>query len=213
MKANMNRQEIEKELAEIEQLLSTWRQALTKKLYDFAEKTTLHHIERAEALRQNLIEQLAELPPSRLKGLGQQMEIEKRAIEYQGLTGEIEVTSPDNTSFFAKVTFGDKEGKYPENYIKGRIASSMSDICDTDHFQERRLIDLYDSKGFQTLCVWIEALRKIKIEKCKIFGVPFDELEIGDVYKKQVRSNAPRSALFTMAVSHVLWKLKQQQTA
>ena len=213
MKANMNRQEIETELAEIEQLLKTWRHALTKNLYDFARETTLHHIKKAEFLRSELIEKLAELPPARLRGVGQEIEAERRAIEYQGLTGEIEVTSPDNTSFFAKVTFGDKEGKYPENYIKGRIASSMSDICDTDHFKERRLVDLYDSKGFQTLCVWIEALRKIKIEKCKIFGVPFDELEIGDVYKKQVRSNAPRSALFTMAVSHVLWKLKQQQTA
>jgi hypothetical protein len=164
-------------------------------------------------LRTQYIEALADQVPGRLRGLGHQIETERRAIEYQGLTGEIEVTSPDNASFFAKVTFGDKEWKYPENYIKGRIASSMSDICDTDHFKERRLVDLYDSKGFQTLCVWIEALRKIKIEKCKIFGVPFDELEIGDVYKKQVRSNAPRSALFTMAVSHVLWKLKQQQTA
>lgn len=210
---NMNRQELEAKLAELETDLKAWNLALSRKLEDSVRKTTLAFIQKGEALKTQYIEALADQVPARLKGLGQQMEIEKRAIEYQGLTGEIEVTSPDNTSFFAKVTFGDKEGKYPENYIKGRIASSMSDICDTDHFKERRLVDLYDSKGFQTLCVWIEALRKIKIEKCKIFGVPFDELEIGDVYKKQVRSNAPRSALFTMAVSHVLWKLKQQQTA
>lgn len=209
---NMNRQELEAKLAELETDLKAWNLALSRKLEDSVRKTTLAFIQKGEALKTQYIEALADQVPARLKGLGQQMEIEKRAIEYQGLTGEIEVTSPDNTSFFAKVTFGDKEGKYPENYIKGRIASSMSDICDTDHFKERRLVDLYDSKGFQTLCVWIEALRKIKIEKCKIFGVPFDELEIGDVYKKQVRSNAPRSALFTMAVSHVLWKLKQQQT-
>lgn len=210
---NMNRQELEAKLAELESDLKLWNAALSRKLEDSVRKTTLAFIQKGEALRTQYIEALADQVPARLKGLGQQIETERRAIEYQGLTGEIEVTSPDNTSFFAKVTFGDKEGKYPENYIKGRIASSMSDICDTDHFKERRLIDLYDSKGFQTLCVWIEALRKIKIEKCKIFGVPFDELEIGDVYKKQVRSNAPRSALFTMAVSHVLWKLKQQQTA
>lgn len=209
----MNRQELEAKLAELESDLKLWNAALSRKLEDSVRKTTLAFIQKGEALRTQYIEALADQVPARLKGLGQQIETERRAIEYQGLTGEIEVTSPDNASFFAKVTFGDKEGKYHENYIKGRIASSMSDICDTDHFKERRLIDLYDSKGFQTLCVWIEALRKIKIEKCKIFGVPFDELEIGDVYKKQVRSNAPRSALFTMAVSHVLWKLKQQQTA
>lgn len=209
---NMNRQELEAKLAELESDLKLWNAALSRKLEESVRKTTLAFIQKGEALRTQYIEALADQVPARLKGLGQQIETERRAIEYQGLTGEIEVTSPDNASFFAKVTFGDKEGKYPENYIKGRIASSMSDICDTDHFKERRLIDLYDSKGFQTLCVWIEALRKIKIEKCKIFGVPFDELEIGDVYKKQVRSNAPRSALFTMAVSHVLWKLKQQQT-
>lgn len=209
----MNRQELEAKLAELESDLKLWNAALSRKLEESVRKTTLAFIQKGEALRTQYIEALADQVPARLKGLGQQIETERRAIEYQGLTGEIEVTSPDNTSFFAKVTFGDKEGKYPENYIKGRIASSMSDICDTDHFKERRLIDLYDSKGFQTLCVWIEALRKIKIEKCKIFGVTFDELEIGDVYKKQVRSNAPRSALFTMAVSHVLWKLKQQQTA
>ena len=209
----MNRQELEAKLAELESDLKLWNAALSRKLEDSVRKTTLAFIQKGEALRTQYIEALADQVPGRLRGLGHQIETERRAIEYQGLTGEIEVTSPDNTSFFAKVTFGDKEGKYPENYIKGRIASSMSDICDTDHFKERRLIDLYDSKGFQTLCVWIEALRKIKIEKCKIFGVPFDELEIGDVYKKQVRSNAPRSALFTMAVSHVLWKLKQQQTA
>lgn len=210
---NMNRQELEAKLAELESDLKLWNAALSRKLEDSVRKTTLAFIQKGEALRTQYIEALADQVPGRLRGLGHQIETERRAIEYKGLTGEIEVTSPDNTSFFAKVTFGDKEGKYPENYIKGRIASSMSDICDTDHFKERRLIDLYDSKGFQTLCVWIEALRKIKIEKCKIFGVPFDELEIGDVYKKQVRSNAPRSALFTMAVSHVLWKLKQQQTA
>ena len=210
---NMNRQELEAKLADVEQDLAKWKAALKKPLHDFVRATTEQYIAKGEELRLKYIEALANEVPARLKGLGQQIETERRAIEYQGLTGEIEVTSPDNASFFAKVTFGDKEGKYPENYIKGRIASSMSDICDTDHFKERRLIDLYDSKGFQTLCVWIEALRKIKIEKCKIFGVPFDELEIGDVYKKQVRSNAPRSALFTMAVSHVLWKLKQQQTA
>lgn len=210
---NMNRQELEAKLADVEQDLTKWKAALKRPLHDFVRTTTEQYIAKGEELRLKYIEALANEVPARLKGLGQQIETERRAIEYQGLTGEIEVTSLDNTSFFAKVTFGDKEGKYPENYIKGRIASSMSDICDTDHFKERRLIDLYDSKGFQTLCVWIEALRKIKIEKCKIFGVPFDELEIGDVYKKQVRSNAPRSALFTMAVSHVLWKLKQQQTA
>ena len=210
---NMNRQELEAKLADVEQDLNKWKAALKRPLHDFVRATTEQYIAKGEELRLKYIEALANEVPARLKGLGQQIETERRAIEYQGLTGEIEVTSPDNTSFFAKVTFGDKEGEYPENYIKGRIASSMSDICDTDHFKERRLIDLYDSKGFQTLCVWIEALRKIKIEKCKIFGVPFDELEIGDVYKKQVRSNAPRSALFTMAVSHVLWKLKQQQTA
>lgn len=210
---NMNRQELEAKLAELESDLKLWNAALSRKLEESVRKTTLAFIQKGEALRTQYIEALADQIPGRLRGLGHQIETERRAIEYQGLTGEIEVTSPDNTSFFAKVTFGDKEGKYPENYIKGRIASSMSDICDTDHFKERRLVDLYDSKGFQTLCVWIEALRKIKIEKCKIFGVPFDELEIGDVYKKQVRSNAPRSALFTMAVSHVLWKLKQQQTA
>lgn len=210
---NMNRQELEAKLADVEQDLTKWKEALKRPLHDFVRTTTEQYIAKGEELRLKYIEALANEVPARLKGLGQQIETERRAIEYQGLTGEIEVTSPDNTSFFAKVTFGDKEGKYPENYIKGRIASSMSDICDTDHFKERRLIDLYDSKGFQTLCVWIEALRKIKIEKCKIFGVPFDELEISDVYKKQVRSNAPRSALFTMAVSHVLWKLKQQQTA
>jgi hypothetical protein len=210
---NMNRQELEAKLAELESDLKLWNAALSRKLEESVRKTTLAFIQKGEALRTQYIEALADQVPGRLRGIGHQIETERRAIEYQGLTGEIEVTSPDNTSFFAKVTFGDKEGKYPENYIKGRIASSMSDICDTDHFKERRLIDLYDSKGFQTLCVWIEALRKIKIEKCKIFGVPFDELEIGDVYKKQVRSNAPRSALFTMAVSHVLWKLKQQQTA
>jgi len=209
----MNRQELEAKLAELESDLKLWNAALSRKLEESVRKTTLAFIQKGEALRTQYIEALADQVPGRLRGLGHQIETERRAIEYQGLTGEIEVTSPDNTSFFAKVTFGDKEGKYPENYIKGRIASSMSDICDTDHFKERRLVDLYDSKGFQTLCVWIEALRKIKIEKCKIFGVPFDELEIGDVYKKQVRSNAPRSALFTMAVSHVLWKLKQQQTA
>jgi len=209
----MNRQELEAKLAELESDLKLWNAALSRKLEDSVRKTTLAFIQKGEALRTQYIEALADQVPGRLRGLGHQIETERRAIEYQGLTGEIEVTSPDNTSFFAKVTFGDKEGKYPENYIKGRIASSMSDICDTEHFKERRLVDLYDSKGFQTLCVWIEALRKIKIEKCKIFGVPFDELEIGDVYKKQVRSNAPRSALFTMAVSHVLWKLKQQQTA
>ena len=210
---NMNRQELEAKLAELESDLKLWNAALSRKLEDSVRKTTLAFIQKGEALRTQYIEALADQVPGRLRGLGHQIETERRAIEYQGLTGEIEVTSPDNTSFFAKVTFGDKEGKYPENYIKGRIASSMSDICDTDHFKERRLVDLYDSKGFQTLCVWIEALRKIKIEKCKIFGVPFDELEIGDVYKKQVRSNAPRSALFTMAVSHVLWKLKSKQTA
>jgi len=210
---NMNRQELEAKLAELESDLKLWNAALSRKLEESVRKTTLAFIQKGEALRTQYIEALADQVPGRLRGLGHQIETERRAIEYQGLTGEIEVTSPDNTSFFAKVTFGDKEGKYPENYIKGRIASSMSDICDTDHFKERRLVDLYDSKGFQTLCVWIEALRKIKIEKCKIFGVPFDELEIGDVYKKQVRSNAPRSALFTMAVSHVLWKLKQKQTA
>ena len=210
---NMNRQELEAKLAELESDLKLWNSALSRKLEESVRKTTLAFIQKGEALRTQYIEALADQVPGRLRGLGHQIETERRAIEYQGLTGEIEVTSPDNTSFFAKVTFGDKEGKYPESYIKGRIASSMSDICDTDHFKERRLVDLYDSKGFQTLCVWIEALRKIKIEKCKIFGVPFDELEIGDVYKKQVRSNAPRSALFTMAVSHVLWKLKQQQTA
>ena len=210
---NMNRQELEAKLAELESDLKLWNSALSRKLDDGVRKTTLAFIQKGEALRTQYIEALADQVPGRLRGLGHQIETERRAIEYQGLTGEIEVTSSDNTSFFAKVTFGDKEGKYPENYIKGRIASSMSDICDTDHFKERRLVDLYDSKGFQTLCVWIEALRKIKIEKCKIFGVPFDELEIGDVYKKQVRSNAPRSALFTMSVSHVLWKLKQQQTA
>ena len=210
---NMNREQLEAKLAELESDLKLWNAALSRKLEDSVRKTTLAFIQKGEALRTQYIETLADQVPGRLRGLGHQIETERRAIEYQGLTGEIEVTSPDNTSFFAKVTFGDKEGKYPENYIKGRIASSMSDICDTDHFKERRLVDLYDSKGFQTLCVWIEALRKIKIEKCKIFGVPFDELEIGDVYKKQVRSNAPRSALFTMAVSHVLWKLKQQQTA
>lgn len=209
----MNRQELEAKLAELESDLKLWNAALSRKLEDSVRKTTLAFIQKGEALRTQYIEALADQVPGRLRGLGHQIETERRAIEYQGLTGEIEVTSPDNASFFAKVTFGDKEGKYPENYIKGRIASSMSDICDTEHFKERRLVDLYDSKGFQTLCVWIEALRKIKIEKCKIFGVPFDELEIGDVYKKQVRSNAPRSALFTMAVSHVLWKLKQQQTA
>ena len=210
---NMNRQELEAKLAELESDLKLWNAALSRKLEDSVRKTTLAFIQKGEALRTQYIEALADQVPGRLRGIGHQIETERRAIEYQGLTGEIEVTSPDNTSFFAKVTFGDKEGKYPENYIKGRIASSMSDICDTDHFKERRLVDLYDSKGFQTLCVWIEALRKIKIEKCKIFGVSFDELEIGDVYKKQVRSNAPRSALFTMAVSHVLWKLKQKQTA
>lgn len=210
---NMNREQLEAKLAELESDLKMWNAALSRKLEESVRKTTLAFIQKGEALKTQYIEALADQVPARLKGLGQQIETERRAIEYQGLTGEIEVTSPDNTSFFAKVTFGDKEGKYPENYIKGRIASSMSDICDTDHFKERRLVDLYDSKGFQTLCVWIEALRKIKIEKCKIFGVPFDELEISDVYKKQVRSNAPRSALFTMTVSHVLWKLKQQQTA
>ncbi len=210
---NMNRQELEAKLADVEQDLAKWKAALKRPLHDFVRATTEQYIAKGEELRLKYIEALAGEVPGRLRGLGHQIETERRAIEYQGLTGEIEVTSPDNTSFFAKVTFGDKEGKYPENYIKGRIASSMSDICDTDHFKERRLVDLYDSKGFQTLCVWIEALRKIKIEKCKIFGVPFDELEIGDVYKKQVRSNAPRSALFTMAVSHVLWKLKQKQTA
>jgi hypothetical protein len=209
----MNREQLEAKLAELESDLKMWNAALSRKLEDSVRKTTLAFIQKGEALKTQYIEALADQVPARLKGLGQQIETERRAIEYQGLTGEIEVTSLDNVSFFAKVTFGDKEGKYPENYIKGRIASSMSDICDTDHFKERRLVDLYESKGFQTLCVWIEALRKIKIEKCKIFGVPFDELEIGDVYKKQVRSNAPRSALFTMAVSHVLWKLKQQQTA
>ena len=210
---NMNRQELEAKLAELESDLKLWNAALSRKLEDSVRKTTLAFIQKGEALRTQYIEALADQVPGRLRGLGHQIETERRAIEYQGLTGEIEVTSPDNTSFFAKVTFGDKEGKYPGNAMKGRIASSMSEICDTEHFKERRLVDLYDSKGFQTLCVWIEALRKIKIEKCKIFGVPFDELEIGDVYKKQVRSNAPRSALFTMAVSHVLWKLKQQQTA
>lgn len=209
----MNRQELEAKLAELESDLKNWNAALSRKLDDGVRKTTLAFIQKGEALRTQYIEALADQVPKRLKGIGQEIEVERRAIEYQGLTGEIEVSSQDNVSFFAKVTFGDKEGKYPENYIKGRIASSMSDICDTEHFKERRLVDLYDSKGFQTLCVWIEALRKIKIEKCKIFGVPFDELEIGDVYKKQVRSNAPRSALFTMSVSHVLWKLKQQQTA
>lgn len=209
----MNRQELEAKLADVEQDLAKWKSALQRPLHDFVRATTEQYIAKGEELRLKYIEALADQVPARLKGLGQQIETERRAIEYQGLTGEIEVTSPDNTSFFAKVTFGDKEGKYPENYIKGRIASSMSDICDTDHFKERDQLALFDSKGFQTLCVWIEALRKIKIEKCKIFGVPFDELEIGDVYKKQVRSNAPRSALFTMAVSHVLWKLKQKQTA
>lgn len=210
---NMNRQELEAKLAELESDLKNWKAALGRKLDDSVRKTTEAFILKGEALRSQYIEALAESLPARLKGTAQQIESERRAVEYQGLTGEIEVTSQDNVSFFAIVTFGEKTGKYPENYIKGRIASSMSDICDTDHFKERRLLDLYDSKGFQTLCVWIEALRKIKIEKCKIFGVPFDELEIGDVYKKQVRSNAPRSALFTMAVSHVLWKLRQQQTA
>lgn len=209
----MNRQELEAKLAELESDLKMWNAALSRKLEESVRKTTLLFIEKGEALRTQYIEALSDQVPARLRGIGHQLEADRRAIEYQGLTGEIEVTSPDNISFFAKVIFGDKEGRYPENYIKGRIASSMSDICDTDHFKERRLIDLYDSKGFQTLCVWIEALRKIKIEKCKIFGVPFDELEIGDVYKKVVRSNAPRSALFTMAVSHVLWKLKQRQTA
>jgi hypothetical protein len=209
----MNRQELEAKLAELESDLKNWNTALSRNLDDGVKKTTLAFIQKGEALRTQYIEALADQVPKRLKGIGQEIESERRAIEYQGLTGEIEVSSQDNVSFFAKVTFGDKEGNYPENYIKGRIASSMSDICDTDHFKERRLVDLYDSKGFQTLCVWIEALRKIKIEKCKIFGVPFDELEIGDVYKKQVRSNAPRSALFTMSVSHVLWKLKQKQTA
>lgn len=209
---NMNRQELEAKLTELEQDLAKWKAALKRPLHDFVKATTEQYIAKGEELRLKYIEALVDQVPARLKGTAQQIETERRAVEYQGLTGEIEVTSQDNVSFFAKVTFGDKEGKYPENYIKGRIASSMSDICDTDHFKERRLVDLYDSKGFQTLCVWIEALRKIKIEKCKIFGVPFDELEIGDVYKKQVRSNAPRSALFTMAVSHVLWKLKQQQT-
>jgi hypothetical protein len=210
---NMNREQLEAKLAELESDLKMWNAALSRKLEDSVRKTTLAFIQKGEALKTQYIEALADQVPARLKGLGQQIETERRAIEYQGLTGEIEVTSQDNVSFFAKVTFGDKEGKYPENYIKGRIASSMSDICDTDHFKERRLLDLYESKGFQTLCVWIEALRKIKIEKGKIYGVPFEELEIEDVYKKQVRSNAPRSALFTMAVSHVLWKLKQQQTA
>ena len=210
---NMNRQELEAKLAELESDLKNWKAALGRKLEDSVRKTTEAFIAKGEALRTQYIEALAESLPARLKGTAQQIESERRALEYQGLTGEIEVTSQDNVSFFATVTFGDKTGKYPENYIKGRIASSMSDICDTDHFKERRLLDLYESKGFQTLCVWIEALRKIKIEKCKIYGVPFDELEIEDVYKKQVRSNSPRSALFTMAVSHVLWKLKQQQTA
>lgn len=209
----MNHQELEAKLAELESDLKNWNAALSRKLDDGVKKTTLAFIQTGEALRTQYIEALADQVPRRLKGIGQEIESERRAIEYQGLTGEIEVSSQDNVLFFAKVTFGDKEGKYPENYIKGRIASSMSDICDTDHFKERRVVDLYDSKGFQTLCVWIEALRKIKIEKCKIFGVPFDELEIGDVYKKQVRSNAPRSVLFTMSVSHVLWKLKQKQTA
>ena len=210
---NMNRQELEAKLAELESDLKNWKAALGRKLEDSVRKTTEAFIAKGEALRTQYIEALAESLPARLKGTAQQIESERRALEYQGLTGEIEVTSQDNVSFFATVTFGDKTGKYPENYIKGRIASSMSDICDTDHFKERRLLDLYESKGFQTLCVWIEALRKIKIEKCKIYAVPFDELEIEDVYKKQVRSNSPRSALFTMAVSHVLWKLKQQQTA
>lgn len=210
---NMNREQLEAKLAELETDLKAWNLALSRKLEDSVRKTTLAFIQKGEALRTQYIEALADMPRANLQGVARALEVERRAIEFQPVQGEIEVTHKDGQSFWAKVRFGDKEGKYSEEYIKGRIASSMSDICDTEHFKERRLLDLYNSKGFQTLCTWVEAVRLIKSEKCRIFDVPFDELEISDVVKRPVRSNSPKAALFTMAVSHVLWKLKQKQTA
>lgn len=208
----MNRQELEAKLAELESDLKLWNSALSRKLEESVRKTTLAFIQKGEALRTQYIEALADQVPGRLRGLGHQIETERRAIEYQGLRGDIEVFY-EKDSFWACLQFGDKKYKYSESYIKGRITDSLFDISKTDHFVERKLEDLYASKGFKTMCSYIESLMAIKIEKCKMFNVPFQELEIGDVYKKTIRSNDARFILFTMAVSHVLWKLKQQQTA
>lgn len=209
----MNRQELEAKLAELESDLKLWNAALSRKLEDSVRKTTLAFIQKGEALRTQYIEALADQPNPSLKGPARAIEVERRAIEFQTVQGEIEVTHKDGKTFWAKVKFGEKEGKYSEEYIKTRIATKLTEICDTDHFKERRLVDLYDSKGFQSFCTWVEAIRLIKIEKCKIFEITFEEIEISDVIKRPVRSNSPKAALFTMAVSHVLWKLKQQQTA
>lgn len=209
---NMNRQELEAKLADVEQDLAKWKAALKRPLHDFVRATTEQYIAKGEELRLRYIEALAEQVPARLKGPAHQIETERRAIEYQGLRGDIEVFY-EKDLFWACLQFGDKKYKYSESYIKGRITDSLFDISKTDHFVERKLEDLYASKGFKTMCSYIESLMAIKIEKCKTFNVPFQELEIGDVYKKTIRSNDARFILFTMAVSHVLWKLKQQQTA
>jgi len=210
-------------IEEIEKLISQWENALKTDLPLFVRETTEEYIKKGKVMIERLkSETPINYDPTHLKGDGYTIEVEKRTNEKSMFVDQAETlelcASLDTTTkkhvFFAEVLTREGVKKYTEAYVKGRIASILSEIVRADYFDLKKPSVLYSNLGFQSLSNWVTALGKIKALKCKVFDLEFDLLDVGDVYsaKNLPAKNSNKYGLFILARNYGLMMEKNKQT-
>jgi len=146
---------------------------------------------------------------TRLKGSAAVMEKEQTQKETNGFVGELAYVYEKDGEFCARVNFGSNLDDMPESLILRRITSKLIDIVGSKAFKVGNTTAILTSPGFTTLCEYVQALRFIKLHKCKVFYLNFTELEIKDVYKINPPSTQKKKFL-TVAILRCVTKVSTE---
>ena len=171
-------------LESLQAYINRCRDELKKPLLDDVRATTEQSLKTLETILQSRLnmEEPDIQPRPELKGIGRDLEQDWMKKEAQLYSGQVSVTERKG-EFYALMPFGDTFEELAENTIISRITASVANFIASKRHRLGMQQEILTLRGFDTLTNYVQALRFVKYNKCRYYGIEFTELNIKDIYK------------------------------
>lgn len=147
-----------------------------------------------------LVNDVANEPDKGLAQVAQDIEREKRKIE----SGPAMVSIPalEGSEIVLTIFWKDGAEKYSRAKVYGRIYTYFRDITNGGKFKKLDILALTNSKGFLSLCTYLQAAKAIKDFESDRAGLKRSELHVTDLFKGKV-IHKDKKSLWAIATSFI----------
>lgn len=186
-------------LKQVESDILLYEAQLESKLEPGVRQSIVDTLPAMYKLRDQLLkEEVANKPDPALAPIAQQIEMEKRQKE----SGPAMVSIPalEGSEIVVTIYWSDGPEKYSEAKLNGRIYTYFRDITRGGKFKRLDILSLTSSRGFLSLCTYLQAAQAIKNFKSDRAQIKRSDLFITDLFKGKV-IHKDKKSLWSIAIS------------